>query len=198
MHRRQKAPYSRMKRLMLFFIISLPLTGYGQFVQFTKDSIPLADGKIVFTVNFKFDLSKEEFHKRAFSYLNDVMNPYSGGFRMNNDDYTLCRITDYIDFADKIFETFGMYMTYDLQLGYKDSSCTMVIRNITYMEKGYFEAKEKSERKLNMPEYPAEDIMVHKKYSLMLKKNASEKITEASLKRINEIINSLDYSFRKK
>ena len=198
MHRRQKAPYSRMKRLMLFFIISLPLTGYGQFVQFTKDSIPLADGKIVFTVNFKFDLSKEEFHKRAFSYLNDVMNPYSGGFRMNNDDYTLCRITDYIDFADKIFETFGMYMTYDLQLGYKDSSCTMVIRNITYMEKGYFEAKEKSERKLNMPEYPAEDIMVHKKYSLMLKKNASEKITEASLKRINEIIKSLDYSFRKK
>ena len=186
-----------MKRLMLFLIVSLPWAGYAQPVQFKKDSIPLADGKVIFSVDFKFDLSKEEFHKRAFSYLNDVMNPYSGGFRMNNDDYTLCRITDYIDFADNVFETFGMYMTYNLQLGYKDGSCIMVIRDITYMEKGYFEAKEKSERKLNMPEYTGEDIMVHKKYSLMLKKNASERVTNSSLNRINEIIKGLDYSFRK-
>lgn len=187
-----------MKRLILFLIISIPWSGYAQPVQFKKDSIPLTEGKVVFSVNFKSDLSKEGFRKRAFSYLNNEMNPYLGGFSMNNDDYTLCRITDYIDFSDNLFETFGMYMTYDLQLGYMDSSCTMIIRDITYMEKGYFEAKEKSERKLNMPEYPAEDIMVHKKYSLMLKKNASERITEASLKRINEIIKSLDYSFRKK
>lgn len=187
-----------MKRLLLFFIIFLPLTGYSQFVQFTKDSIPLNNGKIVFTVNFKFDLSKEEFHKRAFSYLNDTMNPYSGGYRMNNDDYTLCRITDYIDFSDNTFEMFGMYMTYSLVLGYKDGACTMMIRDISYMEKGYFEAKEKSDRKLNMPEYPGEDIMIHKKYTLLLKKDASDKITEASLKRINEIIKGLNASFAKK
>jgi len=48
-----------------------------------------------------------------------------------------------------------------------------------------------------MPEYPAEDIMVHKKYSLLLKKNASERVTSSSLNRINEIIKGLDYSFRK-
>lgn len=186
-----------MKRFILFLIISIPCAGYGQLVQFTKDSIPLAEGKVVFSVNFKFGLSKEEFHKRAFSYLNDEMNPYSGGFSMNNNDYTLCRITDYINFSDNLLETFGMYMTYDLQLGYKDSSCTMVIRDITYMEKIYFETKENSKRKLNMPEYTGEDIMIHKNYSLMLKKNASERITDASLKRINEIIKGLDYSFRK-
>lgn len=186
-----------MKGLMLFLIVSLPWAGYAQPVQFTKDSIPLVHGKVIFNVDLKFDLTKEEFHKRAFSYLNDVMNPYFGGFRMNNEDYTLCRITDYIDFADNVFETFGMYMTYNLQLGYKDGSCIMVIRDITYMEKGYFEAKEKSERKLNMPEYTGEDIMVHKKYSLLLKKNASERITNSSLNRINEIIKGLDYSFRK-
>jgi hypothetical protein len=140
-----------MKKLILFFIIFLPLIGYTQLIQFTKDSIPQANEKVIFRVDFKFDLSKEEFHKRAFSYLNDAMNPYSGGFSMNTDDYTLCRITDYIDLSDNLFETFGMYMTYDLQLGYQDSSSTMIIRNIIYMEKSYFETQEKSKRKLNMP-----------------------------------------------
>jgi hypothetical protein len=185
-----------MKRILLFFIF-LPLTGFGQLVQFTKDSIPLAGDKIIFRVEFKSHLSKEDIHKRAFSYLNNAMNPYSGGFTTDNTDYTLCRITDYINFSDNLFETFGMYMTYNLQLGYRDSSCTMLIRDITYMEKGYFETQEKSKRKLNMPEYSGKDIMIKKNYSLMLKKNASERITNSSLKRINEIIKGLDYSFRK-
>ena len=183
---------------MLFSIVFfLPWMGYAQLVQFGKDSIPLAGDRVVFSVDFKFDLGKEEFRKRALSYLNNELNPYSGGFRVNNDDYALCRVTDYIDFSDNLFETFGMYMTYDLQLGYKDGACIMVIRNITFMEKGYFETQEKSKRKLNMPEYSGEGIMVHKSYSLMLKKNASERITNASLKRVNAVIKGLDYSFRK-
>ncbi len=184
-----------MKTLILFLIISIPWAGYAQTVQFKKDSIPVVSGKVVFSVEFKFDLSKEELHKRAFSYLNGEMNPYFGEYRMNNDNYTLSRITDYIDFGNNVIQTFGMYMTYNLQLAYKDGSCIMVIRDITYMEKGYFDAQEESKRKLKMPEYPAVDIMVHKKYSLMLKKDASERITEASLKRINDIIKSLDASF---
>ena len=186
-----------MKRFILFFIIFLPLTGFSQLVQFTKNSIPQAGEKVIFRVDFNSGLSKDEFHKRAFSYLNDVMNPYSGGFTTDNSDYTLSRITDYINFSDNLFETFGMYMTYNLQLGYRDSACTMIIRDITYMEKGYFETQQKSKRKLNMPEYSGEDIMIKKNYSLMLKKNASERITDASLKRINEIIKGLDYAFRK-
>ena len=187
-----------MKKLIILVIIFLPFIVYTQFVQFTKDSIPLAEGKIVFSVDFKSQLSKEEIRQRAISYLNDEMNPYFGEFRMNNDDYTICRITDYINLAANLFETFGMYMSYDLQLGYRDSSCTMIIRDITYMEKGYFETQEKSKRKLNMPEYSGEDIMIKNHYSLMLKKNASERITDASLKRINEIVKSLNTSFAKK
>ena len=187
-----------MKRFISFFIILLPLTGFGQLVPFTKDSIPQVGGKVMFRVDFRSDLSKEEIRKRAISYLNDEMNPYFGEFRINNDNYTICRITDYLDLAANLFETFGMYMTYDIQLGYRDSSCTMIIRNITYMEKGYFETQEKSKRKLNMPEYSGEDIMIKNNYSLMLKKNASGRITDASLKRINEIVKSLNTSFAKK
>lgn len=186
-----------MKRLIIFLIVSLPLIGQAQPVQFTKDSIPLVDGRVVFTVEFKFDLSKAEFHKRAYSYLTNIMNPYFGGIRMNNDDYTLSRVTDYINLEDNAFQTFGVYMTYDLALGYKDSACTMMIRDITYMEKGHFETQEKTTRELNMPEYSGKDIMIDKKYSLLLKRKVSEKITDASLQRVNEVIKGLDYAFRK-
>lgn len=184
-----------MKKLFIFLIVSLPLIGQTQPIQFTKDSIPLVDGKVVFTVDFKFNLSKAEFHKRAYSFLTNKMNPYFGGIRMDNDNYTLSRITDYINIEDNAFQTFGMYMTYDLALGYKDGTCTMMIRDINYMEKGHFETQEKSTRELNMPEYSGKDIMIDKKYSLLLKRKISEKITDASLARINEVIKDLDLSF---
>src|SRR5690606_31409292 len=183
--------------LTLFLIACIPLMGYTQPIQFTKDSIPIVDGKVVFSVNFEYDLDKEEFHKRAFAYLNNTLDPYSGKFHLNNDDYTVSRITDYLVIDESFFQTLGMYMTYTLQLEYKDGSCMMVIRDITYMEKGYFEAQEASERKLNMPTYSGKDIMIDEKYALMLKKNTSEKITDESLKRINEIIKTLDVSFAK-
>ena len=63
------------------------------------------------------------------------------------------------------------------------------------MEKGYFEAQEKSQRKLNMPEYSGKDIMIDKNYSRLLMRDASDKITEATVERINEIIKSLDLIF---
>lgn len=187
-----------MKRLILFLIVSFPLIGYAQPAQFTNDSIPTVDGKVVFNVNFEFDLSKEEFRKRAYSYLNNELNPYSGMFHPDKGDYTTCQITDYIDIENSLFQKFGMYMTYNLQLEYKERICTMVIRDISYMTKGYFEADVDKQRKQTLPKYSAKDIMINQNYSLMLIKNASERITDASLKRINEIINGLNVSFVKK
>ncbi|WP_257668331.1 hypothetical protein [Parapedobacter tibetensis] len=187
-----------MKRLILFFFIPLSLTGYAQYVPFTADSIPTVDGKVVFSVDFDFDLNKEEFHKRAHAFLNDELNPYSGTFRMDSDDHTVCRITEYIGISASFFQTFGMYMTYSLQLGYRDGSCAMVIHDITYMEKEYFEAQEKAQRKLNMPAYSGEDVMIDKKYTLMLIGGASDKVAEASVARINEIVNELEASFADK
>ena len=91
-----------------------------------------------------------------------------------------------------------MYMTYDLKLVYENALCTMVLEDITYMDKQYFETQENSRRKLNMPVYSGKDVMIDKKYALILKRKASEKITNASLMRINEIIKNLDASFAQK
>uniref|UniRef100_UPI00292DF3FA hypothetical protein n=1 Tax=Pedobacter heparinus TaxID=984 RepID=UPI00292DF3FA len=154
--------------------------------------------KVVFKVEFKYDLSKEEFHKRSYSYLNNKLDPYSGQFIIDNNDSTVSRIIDYLDIDGNIIQTFGMYMTYNLKLVYGNALCTMVLEDITYMDKQYFETQENSPRKLIMPVYSGKDVMIDKKYASLLKRKASEKITNASLIRINEIIKNLDASFAQK
>ena len=74
----------------------------------------------------------------------------------------------------------------------------MLIRDITYMEKQYFETQEKSKEKLKMPVYTAKDIMIDRSFSLLTIKNVSGKITEGSLKRINSISGELHAAFSKK
>lgn len=198
MNRRKRISFSNVKGLLLLLVTSLPLAGYAQPVPFTKDSIPLVDGRVVFKVNFRFDLKKEEFHKKADIYLNEVLNPYSGIFRVNNQDLSVCQITDYVSIQNSLFQTFGMYMTYDLQLSYKNDSCNMVINRIRYVDKGSFEAHEDDPRhNRNVREWSGKEIMVDKNYSLMFVKEVSERITEAALKRINDIIAGLDAVFKK-
>ena len=70
--------------------------GFAQSVQFSKDSIPVIDGEVAFRVKFEYELDKGAFFRRAFSYLNDKLNPYSGAFLINNSTFasigyqTLC------------------------------------------------------------------------------------------------------------
>ncbi|HLT42644.1 MAG TPA: hypothetical protein VKZ95_08070, partial [Sphingobacteriaceae bacterium] len=142
-------------------------------------------------------LTKEEFHKRAYAYLDSLLDPYSGRYHLNNEDYTVSRITDYLTIEQSLIQVIAMYMTYTLQLEYQDGLCKLIIKDIAYMEKSYYETQEQSQRKLNMPEYSANDIMIDKKFSALFTKNTSGKITEASLKRINEIVQSLNESFAK-
>lgn len=180
---------------IILFVLLLPSIGFAQPVPFSPDSIPMRGNEIVFEANFNNNLSKQEFHKRAFRYLNSEMDPYSGTFLISNNDSTVCNITDYIEMGGNFAYVFAMYMTYDLKLNYQDGSCLLTISNMKFMEKGYFEAQENSKRELDMPVYSAKDIMINKEYSTFTIKRASEKITEESIKRINEIVKNFDLFF---
>lgn len=185
-------------KLCLLYIFFSSSIGSAQSVQFSEDSIPVVNEEVVFSVTYEYELNKKEFFRRTYSYLNDKMDPYSGMFLKNNEDSTVCQITDYLEIASNPVSVFGMYMTYNLYMFYREGNCTMIIRDISYMEKGYFETQEKSQRKLNMPEYSGKDIMIDKKYSRLMMRNASEKITEATVERINEIIKNFDLTFMRK
>lgn len=180
-----------MKWIVLCFIVMFPLLGLAQPVIFHQDSVPTVEGKVVFDVDLTSDLNKEEVHKRTLTYLNDELNPYSGTFLISNQDYVASRITDYFEIEAGIFQTFGMYMTYTLELRYSEGLCQIVFRDISYMESTYFEAQEESAKKLDMPVHSAQDIMINKNFSLMFIKDVSERTTEASIDRINGIVKEM-------
>lgn len=184
-------------RILLFFFIILvfPLWGYGQASAFRADSIPVVDGKIVFHVDLKSILSKEEALTKASAYLNDVLNPHKGEFHANTEDHIVCRITDYVSISSGFFHTTGMYMNYSLMLVYKDRTCELTIWDIKYVEKQHYEAQEEHFRKLFIPEYPAEEIMLDGAYKVMFVKKASQKLTQASIDRFNGIVKDLEDVF---
>lgn len=180
---------------IILFVLLLPSIGFAQPVPFSPDSIPLRGNEIVFEAVFNYNLTKQEFHKRTFRYLNSELDPYSGTFLISNNDSTVCKITDYLVMGGNFAYVFAMYMTYDFKLNYQDGMCLLKISNITFMEKGYFETQENSKRELDMPVYSAKDIMINKEYSTFTIKHASEKITEEAIKRINEIVKNFELSF---
>jgi hypothetical protein len=167
-------------------------------VAFSPDSVPVIDGKVVFSAELKTALNKGEARDRVKTFLNTQLEPYSGEFVVDTDDFSVCRITDYVDVNTGILNTFAMYMTYNLSYEYKDSLCVMTIQNIRFMEKEYFEIQEGSTQKLEMPEYTAEDIMLHEKYKVLMINKASQKVTEASVLRINGILKELDILLHRK
>jgi hypothetical protein len=188
-----------MKKLVLFFIVVFfTCTGFAQPAPFNEDSIPVVHGEVVFTVRFQSGLSQEEFHKIAYSYLTDELKPYSGTFLHDDDDHTICMVTDYLNIVKGVFQSFGMFMTYRLQLSYRNGVCNMVIKDIRYMEKSAFEAKKTARPKTTIPEWSGKEIMIDHKYHLLLIGNVPKRITRASLDRINGIIKDLDESFEKK
>ncbi|MEA4918765.1 hypothetical protein [Proteiniphilum sp.] len=185
--------------LCLLLLILPPITGYAQKNHnFSKDSIPVVDGKVVFSVTFEYDLNNKEFMKRSVTYLNGKLDPYSGVFLSSNSDSTVCRITDYFEIDSNVTQLFALYVTYSLRLDYEEGKCTLTIWDFTYMDKTYFETQEASDRKLKMPEYTGEDMMIRKSYTRLLKKDPSSQVTEATVNRINEIIDNLELSFTRK
>lgn len=185
--------------LCLLFIFLFPIIGYAQKnLNFSKDSIPVVDGKVVFSVTFEYDLDSKEFMKRSVAYLNGRLNPYSGAFLASNRDSTVCRITDYFEIDSNVAQLFALYATYSLRLDYEKGKCTLTIWDFIYMDKAYFETQEASDRKLNMPEYTGEDMMIRKSYTRLLKKDPSSQVTEATVNRMNEIIDNLQLSFARK
>jgi hypothetical protein len=165
---------------------------------FNADSVPAVDGKVVFTTEFETVLNKEDERERVKNFLNDKLDPYVGEFIVDNENFTVCRIIDYIDVNTGILSTFAMYMTYNLSYEYKDSLCVMTIQNIRFMEKEYFEIRENATRELEMPEYSGEDIMLHEKYKVLMISKASKKVTEASIARINGILKDLEIILNRK
>lgn len=181
-----------------FFVFVLSLltaSGYAQVEPFTADSVPLVNDQVVFTSHFTNDLSKEEFRTKAYIYLGTGLDPYSASFLANTPDSVVCRVVDYLEIESSLLSVFGMYMIYDLKLVYHEKSSDLTINNITFMEKSDFERKVEKPRESNFPGYTGKEMMIDKIYSPLLRKNASARVTDAAIERVNEVVNGLAFHF---
>lgn len=181
--------------LCIFLLWLITATGYAQFGPFTTDSITEVEDEVVFTYHFKGNLTKEEIHTRTHDYLDRELNPYSGAFLKNNRDSMVCRITDYLEIESNMLNVFGMYMTYDMKFVFKEGACDITISHIIFMEKSYFERQEETSRKLYFQEFTGKEIMIERKYTQLLKREVSNRITDTAIKRFNEIVRNLRVNY---
>lgn len=181
----------------LFVLVFLLFTAsvHAQGGAFTTDSVPVVDDQVVFTSHLTSDLSKEEFRTKSYIYLGTGLDPYSASFLANTPDSVVCRVVDYLEIESKLLQVFGVYMTYDLKLVYHDGASDLTIHNITFMEKSDFERKEEKPRELNFTGYTGKEMMIDKIYSPLLRKNASARVTDAAIERLNEVVNGLASHF---
>ncbi len=179
--------------LVLFWLCAL--MGYAQSLPFSNDSILVVGEEVTFTYRFDADIDKKEYLTRTYFFMDRELNPYKGAFLKNTEDTVVCRVIDYLDIESGVLHVFGMYMTYDIALVYRDASCDLSISNIQFMEKSYFERQQESPRNLNLTMFTGKDILVDKRYTQLFKRGASDKIAVAAVARLNDVVVKLEAYF---
>jgi hypothetical protein len=168
------------------------------------DSIPTVNGKVTFDENIRSILLQKDIHDRIMSYVNNYLKPVEGYVVKDRPDMIVCNITDYIVVSSQMMQTFAMYMNYSATFRFYDSLCVMRISDICFMEKEAFEKQKKWDTNPNsylnypksdtplLPVYSAEQIFLDREYNLVFYNKASQRITRASIYRIEEVFEEIN------
>ena len=182
------------KVLLFSFVLSSSIVN-AQKISYIDKEIPLVDNKVVFSIDFNKDLSKTQFSRFVYYYLNHRMKPYKGGFYSVSKDSIKCNIVDFLEISTSALYSFGVYIEYDINFAFEDGKCNMTIDNIIYMGKTSYEEEERLNRDLRIVKLTGKEIMIDKKYRSIFIRNSSDKITEATINMINSIIDELNLLF---
>lgn len=183
-----------MKKLVLALLL-IPCFCFAQ-NETGNDSIPLVDGKVVFSSEYHPPLSKVEIHAQLENWLMNIFLKNKEVINLNDtiNGMIACRKVDVLEIHKKALSVFSMKMRYFLVLEYKDNYCMATIRNISYNDPD--EVKSKNQETLTS--YPAELILVDKQFKNLFIKDASDKIATKTLDRVEEIFKDIDRQFAAK
>ena len=187
-------------RIPIFAIVVILLSlftfnGFAQSEPFVADSIPIVDNQVLFSYHIPTDMSVEDFYRKSQFFIARELKSHSGSYIENSEDLIVCRVIDYLDIESRFLSVFGMYMTYDLKLAYSNGGCDLTISNIYFMEKSDYESQREKKGRINLKQFPAKMILVDQSYHQLFVKKSSEKITHASINRLNTVVNSLEKLF---
>ena len=150
-------------------------------------SVKQESGKVVFRDTVSSNLSKEEIRLRLINRLNTQLLPHAG--IITSDDTVqgiiTCRMMDFLEMEQKAFSVFTMYLRYRLILQYFDKQCIITIKNIYFIDPADYKTKDAVS--LQEKWISAELVMLEKKYNVLTVKNASGKLTDATIQRLNEV-----------
>jgi len=171
-----------MKNLIILFFC-LPILCVAQ--DNSTTDIPVVDGKVVFSTSYDLSLTKQEIHDRLVGLANDSEFIDKGSLALDDYEQGLIafRMKDYLLIEKKTLMTFAMNIRYTLIFEYEDNRCSIKFRNINYIE---------PEDDNSNHVFSAEFILIDKKYKVLTIKNASEKITEHTLKYVKELFNQIE------
>jgi len=174
-----------MKNLILLFLC-LPILCVAQ--DDSATNIPIVDGKVVFSESYEPSLTKQEIHNQLIELLNSTLADKGV---LTLDDYEqgvfACRVIDYLSVEEKPLMTFAMNIRYTLVFQYDDNSCSVKIRNLSYTE---------PEDESNGDVYPAEYILIDKKYKVLMIKEASKKITNRTIEYMEQLFKQVGYKLK--
>ena len=177
-----------MKKLVLSF--ALLLISFSCFAQNEtgNDSIPLVDGKVVFSSEYHPPLSKAEIHAQLENWLTSVFLKNKEVINLNDTlaGMIACRTMDVLEIHKKALSVFNMNMRYMLVCEYRDHYCLATIRSINYSDPDEVKSQE------TLTIYPSEMILIEKRFKNLFIKDASDKIAAKTLDRVEEIFNEID------
>jgi hypothetical protein len=158
------------------------------FAQEKQGDIPVFNGKVIFADTIAPVKNRDKFHADLISFLNDSFLKNDSYITVNDtvNNLLVCRIIDYLEIEKSGWSIFAMYMKYTFIIQYQEDKCIVSLRNIHYTE-----YSEKRDSKDNENAFPAEYVLIEKKYKPAFIKNASEKIAGKTVKRVQEIETSL-------
>lgn len=182
-----------MKKHALLFLFSLLMIGFifpdRSFAQ--KSLFKMQNGKIITSDTVKCGLTKEQ--------IVEKLNPLIANLGFKEEEMLLsdgakmttlyAPLTDYLVMTRSKFSTFAILMSYYLSFEVFDNKCITKVSGIRYTDTDEFQ-KQFSDQKYEPVSYPGEDILLKKQYKAVFVKNASDRIIDQTILRVNEIFAS--------
>lgn len=149
----------------------------------------IVDGKVVFSKTYNPPKEKSEIRRQLLNYFEKSNLQYGDSVVIDDQDLgtIVSRKTDYLSIENTNWKIFGMYIRYYLVLEYSDKLCTARIQRIKF-----YEADEVNKIPDVKSVYPAEYILIDKKYNILSVKRASYKIETKTTSYIAKIFDDIE------
>ncbi len=158
----------------------------------TENKFQITDkGRVIFTDTIQSSLSKTEIASQITdSFIQQIVS--NKKIIINAQDTVQglfsYQVLDYLELEKKALAIYAVICKYNLILQYKDNQCIALIRNMYYIDLENFRSKNYSPEKDNIP---GEIVLVEKQYKTLFMKDASERITQKTQERVDEVFLSL-------